>query len=40
MVAAAFESGAPVLYSEDLQHDRRIGPLRVINPFLESMLKN
>ncbi len=33
IVAAAIESGAPVLYSEDLQHDRQIGPLRILNPF-------
>jgi len=34
IVAAALESKAPILYSEDLQHDRRIGPLHIINPFL------
>ncbi len=34
IVAAALESGASILYSEDLQHDRRIGHLRIINPFL------
>ncbi|MES2660704.1 MAG: PIN domain-containing protein [Verrucomicrobiota bacterium] len=34
MVAAALESGASILYSEDLQHDRTIGHLRIINPFL------
>ncbi len=34
IVAAALESGASVLYSEDLQHDRSIGHLRIINPFL------
>lgn len=34
IVAGALESQAPVLYSEDLQHDRRIGSLRIINPFL------
>ena len=34
IIAAAIESGAPVLYSEDLQHGRRIGPLHIINPFL------
>jgi len=33
IVAAAIESGAPVLYSEDLQHDRWIGPLRIVDPF-------
>jgi predicted nucleic acid-binding protein len=34
MVAAALESGAPILYSEDLQHGRSIGHLRIVNPFL------
>jgi predicted nucleic acid-binding protein len=34
IIAAALESKAPILYSEDLQHDRRIGSLRIINPFL------
>lgn len=32
--AAALESGAPILYSKDLQHGRQIGPLRIVNPFL------
>ncbi len=35
IVAAALESGAPILYSEDLQHERRIGPLLILNPFEE-----
>jgi predicted nucleic acid-binding protein len=35
IVAAALESGVPTLYSEDLQHDRLIGSLRIVNPFLE-----
>lgn len=34
VVAATLESGAATLYSEDLQHDRVIGPLRIVNPFL------
>lgn len=34
IVAAALESGAAILYSEDLQHDRVIGHLRIANPFL------
>ena len=34
IVAAAIESGAKILYSEDLQHDRQIGHLRIVNPFL------
>jgi len=37
IVAAAIESGAPVLYSEDLQHGRVIGNhLRIINPFVDT----
>jgi predicted nucleic acid-binding protein len=34
IVAAAIESGAGILYSEDLQHGRQIGSLRILNPFL------
>lgn len=34
IVAAALESGASILYSEDLQHDHTIGHLRIVNPFL------
>ena len=34
ILAAALESGAKILYSEDLQHDRMIGDLRIVNPFL------
>ena len=34
IVAAAIESGVPILYSEDLQHDRTIGNLRIVNPFI------
>ena len=33
IVTAALESGASVLYSEDLQHGRVIGGLRIVNPF-------
>lgn len=33
IVAAALESGASILYSEDLQPERRIGGLRIVNPF-------
>ncbi len=33
IVAAAIESGASILYSEDLQHESRIGPLQIQNPF-------
>jgi predicted nucleic acid-binding protein len=35
IVAAAQEAGCDVLYSEDLQHGRTFGALRVENPFLE-----
>ncbi len=35
IVAAALRSGASVLYSEDLQHGRRIGDLEIRNPFRE-----
>lgn len=34
IVAAALESGVSILYSEDLQHNRIIGDLRIINPFI------
>ena len=33
IVAAALESGAPLLYSEDLQHGRSFDPLGIENPF-------
>lgn len=35
MVAAALVGGAKILYSEDLQHGRTIGPLRIENPFVK-----
>lgn len=34
IVAAALESGVTILYSEDLQHGRQIGPLLIVNPFV------
>lgn len=34
IVASALASGAKVLYSEDLQHGRVIGDLKIVNPFL------
>jgi len=34
IITAAIESGAPILYSEDLQRERRIGSVQIINPFL------
>ena len=33
IVAAAVESGCRTLYSEDLQHGRKIGNLTILNPF-------
>jgi predicted nucleic acid-binding protein len=33
IVAAALESGARILYSEDLQNGRRFGELMIVNPF-------
>jgi len=32
--AAALVAGAEALYSEDLQHGRKIGDVRIENPFL------
>ncbi|MHB0981733.1 MAG: PIN domain-containing protein, partial [Thermoleophilia bacterium] len=34
IVQAALSGGADILYSEDLQHGRRFGGLRIENPFL------
>ncbi len=34
IVAAAISSGAELLYSEDLQHGRKFGGTRIVNPFL------
>ncbi len=36
IVAAALEAGCDTLFSEDLQHQRSFGPLRIVNPFVES----
>ena len=33
IVASAIQSGATILYSEDLQDGRRFGPLQICNPF-------
>ncbi|WAC20145.1 PIN domain-containing protein [Luteolibacter sp. SL250] len=33
VVTAALESGAKFLYSEDLQHGRKIGGMMIVNPF-------
>ena len=35
IVASAIGGGCDVLYSEDMQHGRRIGGLAIVNPFLE-----
>jgi len=36
MVAAALQSGADILYTEDLQHWQLVrGTLRIVNPFLD-----
>lgn len=34
IVGAAMESECRVLYTEDLQHGQKFGPLQVVNPFL------
>jgi hypothetical protein len=34
IVAAALEAGCDTLFSEDMQHQRVFGSLRIINPFL------
>ncbi|MEA2883146.1 MAG: hypothetical protein QOH32_2402 [Bradyrhizobium sp.] len=33
IVASAIEAGCDVLYSEDMQHQRTLGGLAIINPF-------
>ncbi len=33
IVASALQCGARILYSEDLQHERRFGTLEICNPF-------
>lgn len=38
IVAAAAQVDAPVLYTEDLNHGQRYGPVRVINPFFDPPL--
>ena len=35
IVAAAAEAGCEILYSEDMQHGRRIADLTIRNPFVE-----
>ena len=38
IIAAAIEAGCDTLYSEDMQHGRAIGALRIQSPFIESAL--
>jgi predicted nucleic acid-binding protein len=35
IVASAIEAGCDTLYSEDMQHGRKIGGVTIVNPFLE-----
>lgn len=39
IVAAAIDAGCRTLLTEDLQHDRTIGVLTIINPFLDTRSK-
>lgn len=34
IVAGAIRAGCSTLYSEDMQHGRKIGPVKIINPFV------
>jgi predicted nucleic acid-binding protein len=34
VVASALQAQCGILYTEDLQHGQKIGPLRIVNPFL------
>jgi predicted nucleic acid-binding protein len=36
LLAAAERLGAPIFYSEDLNHNQLYGPVRAVNPFLEN----
>lgn len=36
IVAAAEALEAPILYTEDLNHEQRYGPVQALNPFLET----
>ena len=36
IVAAAVEAGCDTLFSEDMQHGRKLGSLIIVNPFIES----
>lgn len=35
LLGAAVRLGAPVFYTEDLNHNQLYGPVRAVNPFLE-----
>jgi len=35
IVASAIDAGCDLLYSEDMQHGRAYGELRIVNPFFE-----
>ena len=35
LLGAAERLGAPIFYTEDLNHDQLYGPVRAVNPFLE-----
>jgi len=35
IITAALEANCTILYSEDLQHNQKIGKLKIINPFKE-----
>lgn len=34
IISAAIESSANILYSEDLQHNQKVGTVTIINPFI------
>ena len=34
IISAALQAKCDVLYTEDLQHGQKVGPLRIVNPFL------
>jgi predicted nucleic acid-binding protein len=34
ILGAALQANCDILYTEDLQHGQKLGPLRIVNPFL------
>ena len=36
IIASAIEAGCDMLFTEDMQHDRKFDRLAIVNPFLES----